>query len=136
MLRVTSKDPPPNGPALGFEATLRSAAEKLKGNMDAGEYKHVILGLIPILTKETLTELKLVSDGVPDSARGSDLIKRLLSNLGTIGNRLAEMFSLYGTGHGIHGKTIGLSLRHAKLAVGAAAALTTFLFETHMEAKL
>ena len=32
--------------ALGFEATLWSAAEKLKGNMDAGEYKHVVLGLI------------------------------------------------------------------------------------------
>ncbi len=35
-----------NGGALGFEATLWSAAEKLKGNMDAGEYKHVVLGLI------------------------------------------------------------------------------------------
>jgi len=35
-----------NGSALGFEATLWSAAEKLKGNMDAGEYKHVVLGLI------------------------------------------------------------------------------------------
>jgi type I restriction enzyme M protein len=32
--------------ALGFEATLWSAAEKLKGNMDAAEYKHVVLGLI------------------------------------------------------------------------------------------
>src|ERR1035441_7373366 len=31
---------------LGFESTLWSAAEKLKGNMDAGEYKHVVLGLI------------------------------------------------------------------------------------------
>lgn len=32
--------------ALGFEAALWSAAEKLKGNMDAAEYKHVVLGLI------------------------------------------------------------------------------------------
>jgi len=90
---------------------------------------------IPALTKETLKELKLVPDGVPDSARGSDVIKRLLSNLGTIGNGLAELRSLYGTGHGKHGKTSGLSSRHAKLAVGAAATLTTFLFETHKETK-
>jgi hypothetical protein len=87
------------------------------------------------LTKNTLKELKLVPDGVPDSARGSDVIKRLLSNLGTIGNGLAELRGLYGTGHGKHGKASGLSPRHAKLAVGAAATLTTFLFETHKETK-
>jgi len=48
---------------------------------------------------------------------------------------LAELRGLYGTGHGKHGKASGLSPRHAKLAVGAAATLTTFLFETHMETK-
>ncbi len=31
---------------LGFEATLWSAADKLRGSMDASEYKHVVLGLI------------------------------------------------------------------------------------------
>lgn len=90
---------------------------------------------IPALTKETLKELKLVPDGVPDSARGSEVIKRLLSNLGTIGNGLAELRGLYGTGHGQHGKAVGLSPRHAKLAVGAAATLVTFLFETHLETR-
>lgn len=90
---------------------------------------------IPTLTKETLKELRLVPDGVPDSARGSDIIKRLLSNLGTIGNGLAELRGLYGTGHGKHGQSSGLNARHAKLAVGAAATLTTFLFETHKETK-
>lgn len=34
------------GSALGFEATLWAAADKLRGNMDAAEYKHVVLGLI------------------------------------------------------------------------------------------
>jgi len=47
MPRLATKNSSPNGAgALGFEATLWSAAEKLKGNMDAGEYKHVVLGLI------------------------------------------------------------------------------------------
>ena len=35
-----------NGTPLGFEATLWAAADKLRNNMDAAEYKHVVLGLI------------------------------------------------------------------------------------------
>ena len=34
-----------NGP-LGFEDTLWKAADKLRGSMDASEYKHVVLGLV------------------------------------------------------------------------------------------
>ena len=36
----------PAKPTLAFEATLWAAADKLRGNMDAAEYKHVALGLI------------------------------------------------------------------------------------------
>ncbi len=35
-----------NGANLGFEQTLWLAADKLRNNMDAAEYKHVVLGLI------------------------------------------------------------------------------------------
>ncbi len=35
-----------NGGPLGFEATLWAAADALRNNMDAAEYKHVVLGLI------------------------------------------------------------------------------------------
>ena len=35
-----------NGANLGFEATLWAAADKLRNNMDAAEYKHVVLGLL------------------------------------------------------------------------------------------
>jgi hypothetical protein len=90
---------------------------------------------VSTLTKETLKELKLVPEGIPEAARGADVIKRLLSNLGTIGNGLAELRGLYGTGHGKHGSSAGLSPRHAKLAVGAASTLAVFLFETHKETK-
>ena len=31
---------------IGFEAKLWLAADKLRSNMDAAEYKHVVLGLI------------------------------------------------------------------------------------------
>ncbi len=35
-----------NGANLGFEAKLWQTADKLRNNMDAAEYKHVVLGLI------------------------------------------------------------------------------------------
>jgi type I restriction enzyme M protein len=37
---------PNNGAALGFENKLWAAADKLRGHLDAAEYKHVVLGLI------------------------------------------------------------------------------------------
>jgi type I restriction enzyme M protein len=35
-----------NGANLGFEETLWQAADRMRGKMDAAEYKHVVLGLI------------------------------------------------------------------------------------------
>src|SRR5207249_8315533 len=35
-----------NGANLGFEDKLWKAADKLRSNMDAAEYKHVVLGLL------------------------------------------------------------------------------------------
>jgi type I restriction enzyme M protein len=35
-----------NGATVGFESTLWQAADELRNNMDAAEYKHVMLGLI------------------------------------------------------------------------------------------
>ena len=35
-----------NGANLGFENQLWAAADKLRGHMDASEYKHIVLGLI------------------------------------------------------------------------------------------
>ncbi len=60
-----------NGANLGFEATLWSAADKMRNNMDAAEYKHVVLGLI---------FLKYISDAfeerhaalVAEKSRGAD----------------------------------------------------------------
>jgi hypothetical protein len=36
----------PNGANLGFENALWRAADALRSNMDAAEYKHIVLGLI------------------------------------------------------------------------------------------
>ncbi len=40
-----AKKPAKNGADLGFEQTLWQAADKLRGNMDASDYK-LVLGLI------------------------------------------------------------------------------------------
>ena len=87
------------------------------------------------LGKKVFKELKLVPDGVPDSAKGAETIKRLLSNLSTVVQGLAEIRGLYGTGHGKDGRARGVSPRHARLCVGAASALVTFAFQTHLETK-
>jgi type I restriction enzyme M protein len=46
MAKDTSRSANGNGANLGFEATLWKAADALRANMDAAEYKHVVLGLI------------------------------------------------------------------------------------------
>jgi type I restriction enzyme M protein len=42
----SGKKPNNSSANVGFEAKLWLAADKLRSNMDAAEYKHVVLGLI------------------------------------------------------------------------------------------
>jgi hypothetical protein len=85
------------------------------------------------LVKEARKILGLVPESIPSAAKGAKTIQRLLSNMGAVAQGLSELRNLYGTGHGKHGKAKGLSPRHARLAVGSAATLATFLLETHEE---
>ena len=58
-----------NGANLGFEETLWKAADKLRNNMDAAEYKHVVLGLIFLkYISDAFRELhqELVKDSLAD----------------------------------------------------------------------
>ena len=43
---MAKSKPDGNGANLGFEEKLWQTADKLRNNMDAAEYKHVVLGLI------------------------------------------------------------------------------------------
>lgn len=88
---------------------------------------------LPDLVKQTSKVLKLTPVDIPDKAKASKTIKRLLSNLGSIPQGIAELRNPYGTGHGKSAGAKGLSPRHARLAVGAASALAIFLLETHQE---
>ena len=88
---------------------------------------------LPQLGKKIFSALKLLPEDIPETAKGAKTIKVMLSNLATVVQGLAEIRSLYGTGHGRDGKTRGISPRHARLVVGAASTLVTFAFETHLE---
>ena len=88
---------------------------------------------LPKLVRTTAKELLLLPDDIPDSAKGGDVIRRVLNSLNQVAQGLAELRNLYGTGHGHDGRFIGISPRHAKLAVGAATTLSIFLLETHLE---
>jgi type I restriction enzyme M protein len=43
---LSKEDPNETKPSGDFRATLWASADKLRGNMDAAEYKHVALGLL------------------------------------------------------------------------------------------
>lgn len=88
---------------------------------------------LPQLGKKAFKALKLVPDDIPDATKGAQTIRIMLSNLATVVQGIAEIRSLYGTGHGKDGKAKGVSSRHARLAVGAASTLVTFAFQTHLE---
>lgn len=86
---------------------------------------------LPQLVKQTCKELELTPDDIPERAKAAETIKRLLSNLATITQGIAELRNQYGTAHGKDATARGLGSRHAKLAVGAASTLAVFLAETH-----
>jgi hypothetical protein len=88
---------------------------------------------LPELTKLLTKELKLVPEGISDSAKGSEAIRLILRNLTALTQYLAELRGLYGSGHGRDGKHRGLEPRHARLAVAAAVAFIDFVTETYHE---
>ncbi len=83
--KKTNPDDSPNGPSdrkskngngtnLGFEAEMFLAADKLRGNLEPSEYKHIVLGLIFLKYISDAFESKhsalLAED--PDSAEDAD----------------------------------------------------------------
>ncbi len=108
---MKSSDSP--GCALGFEATLWSAAEKLKGNMDAGEYKHVVLGLIFLKYISDALEEKHAALLKDKSADAEDRDEYTADNIFWV-NKIARWSYLQGRAKQ---PTIGKDLDDAMVAV-------------------
>ncbi|SFS98514.1 Abortive infection C-terminus [Sulfitobacter marinus] len=88
---------------------------------------------LPTLSKKMCRELGLLPDGISAEAKGSEIIRRTLSNLTSITKGIAELRGLYGSGHGRDGKHRGLKPRHARLAAASAIAFVDFVTETYLE---
>jgi|GEM_PF-698185 len=71
---------------------------------------------MPRLVKQVAASLDLIPREIGGHSKATETVKRLLSNLGTVSDGLAELRNLHGTGHGKDASTVGLELRHARLA--------------------
>ena len=87
MKKGNGSKTPNHDSGLNFEAQLWAAADKMRGHMDASEYKHVCLGLrrlppAPLIQKFTDTVapmLKRISQNIHESRTLAALLPKLLS---------------------------------------------------------
>ncbi|WP_309735429.1 abortive infection family protein [Chamaesiphon sp. OTE_75_metabat_556] len=86
---------------------------------------------IPKLLKQVQKVLELAPDDVDSSRKGAEIIKKVLSNLGSVAVGIAELRNLYGSGHGKGQKSQGLTSRHARLVVVSGTTLCAFLLDTY-----
>jgi len=86
------------------------------------------------LYKLVSKELRLSPDAVPSSAKGSAAAHRVLQNLATSVQGLAELRNELGLGHGRTAPSPALA-RHARLAANSARAVVEFVLETWHERK-
>jgi hypothetical protein len=86
------------------------------------------------LYKLVAEELRLTRESVPASAKGSRASHRILQNLATAVQSLAELRNELGIGHGRTTPSPALA-RHARLAANSARAVVEFLLETWHERK-
>jgi hypothetical protein len=122
-----------NDPTLAIGTAKELVESCCKTILEAREIGFGRSADLPELIKATVRVLELAPENIPDSNKAADTIKRLLNNLATITQGIAELRNQYGTGHGKVAGSKGLGSRHAKLAVGAASTLAVFLAETHNE---
>lgn len=126
-MRLSVEDDP--GLAIGTaKELLESVARTIlaERGIDAAETWDVAR-----LVNAARESLSLLPEDIDADRKGAAAIKRLLGQLGATVQSLAELRNLYGTGHGKVGSRSSVHPRHARLAVGAAATLATFLLETH-----
>ncbi|VVC76418.1 putative type I restriction enzymeP M protein [Aquicella siphonis] len=78
---MAKKDKKQNGANLGFEAELFKAADKLRGNMEPSDYKHVALGLIFLKYISDAFEAKYTALLAEDSQTAEDRDEYLADNV-------------------------------------------------------
>ncbi len=106
------------------EATAKFVLMELGEPIDENE------GL-PALSKRALVCLKLHPEAVAPTAKGADVMTKLLGGLAQVAGGLAELRNMgYGTGHGRGRRISGIKPRHADFAARSAIAYATFVLDT------
>ena len=88
-----------NDPALAIGTAKELIETVCKTILEARGIAFSKTAELPELVKTTAKTLELTPDNVPDKAKAADIIKRLLSNLGSITQGVAELRNQHGTGH-------------------------------------
>lgn len=83
------------------------------------------------LVKATMKCLNIDGTDINADLPAGETVKRILGSLGSVAAGIAELRNPYGSGHGKADSYVGLTARHAKLAVGSAATLVEYLWEAH-----
>jgi hypothetical protein len=86
---------------------------------------------LPALVKLTVKSLPVVPDGIADKSKWEGTVVRLVNNLSSCGQSLAELRNAFGTGHGKDAAHKGLDRHHARLIVHVATTVGVFLYEAH-----
>lgn len=123
-------DPPA---AIGAAKDLTEATLKFVLRDYGVAYDERSAGLTD-LYKLVANELGLSREAVPASAKGSQAAHKVLQNLSTAVQSLAEFRNALGTGHGRTAPNPALA-RHARLAANAARTVVEFVLETWHERK-
>ena len=108
-----------------LETTTKTILTELGISFEVGEP-------LPTLVTKVRKELRLLPSDVPNATKGEAAVKALLGSLGKIASSMAELRNLYGSGHG-RTTSGAVKPRHARLAVGSAITLCTFLLDTYRE---
>jgi Abortive infection C-terminus len=83
------------------------------------------------VSKKALVRLRLHPETIAPTAKGADVMTRLLGGLAQVASGLAELRNMgYGTGHGRGGRVTGIKPRHAEFAARSAVAYATFVLDT------
>lgn len=102
--------------------------------------KHVLIELgekvpdkadLATVSKRALSKLKLHPEAIAPTARGAEVMVRILGSLGQTAGGLAQLRNMgYGTGHGSERRVTGLQRRHAEFAARAAITYVSFVLDT------
>jgi Abortive infection C-terminus len=126
------------GIAADPAAAIASSKELLESAfrfvLDDYGVEHSPTASVTDLYKLVSVELGLSRDAVPSSAKGSAAAHRVLQNLTTAVQSLAELRNELGLGHGRTAPSPALA-RHARLAANAARTVAEFVLETWHERK-